>query len=436
MQYKPNPQRKGTETAQSGQRTHTLKVLCVATLLCLSAPAYPGALYFYEMSSASESSYGGVGLAARANDAGTVFTNPAGMTRFDSSKMLAGGVGVYIDAGFNTNNLNTASGPSRSVNKRIVPAGSFSYVRPLDDKWSVGVSAHNYFGLAIDWPGDWVGRKTSVNVALLAPQVQPTVAYQVNDWLSVGVGAALTLGLMQEKLRPEALTPGFPDAKTRISDSDFAVQGNFGIMIQPSEDTRIGLRYLTETDLDFKDDPQTSWRDPIGDAIGDPTVPLDLGVTMPQTISAGIHHRVNDRLNLLGSVGWDEISEFGRIQVNIEDNGIPGTAVDADFRDTWHFGVGAEYQWKPNLQLTAGVAMDTSMSSTRTRSLAIPLGTLYRYAVGFKYKRKKGMTIGGGLTWLYEGNLPIEDVAGIGGDVNGRYGNVSLYIFSLYATWD
>ena len=66
---------------------------------------------------------------------GTVFTNPAGMTRFDDSELLAGGVGgVYIDAGFQTNDLNTATGRSRSVNKRIVPAGTLSYVRPLNEQ--------------------------------------------------------------------------------------------------------------------------------------------------------------------------------------------------------------------------------------------------------------------------------------------------------------
>jgi len=179
--------------------------------------AHAGALYFYEMSNASESGYGGAGLAARANDAGTVFANPAGMMRFDESAWLAGGVGVYIDGGFQTNNLNTATGPSGSVNKRVVPAGTMSYVRPLNEKWAVGVSAHNYFGLAVDWPGDWVGRANSVNVALLAPQVQPTVAYKANDWLSVGAGAALTLGYMSEKLRQESLTPGFPDGNRNRS---------------------------------------------------------------------------------------------------------------------------------------------------------------------------------------------------------------------------
>lgn len=402
-------------------------------LLSISQFAVAGALYFYELSNASEAGYGGVGMAARANDAGTVFTNPAGMTRFDESALLVGATGVYIDAGFKTNSNNTVQGRSAGVNKRIVPAGSASYLRPLNEKWSAGISAHNYFGLAIDWPASWVGRASSVNVALLAPQLQPAVAYQVNDWLSVGAGAALTLGLMREKLRQDALTPGgFPDGKTRISDTDFAVQGNFGIMLQPWAGTRIGLRYLTETDLDFSDDPQVSWRDPLGQALGDPEVPLDLGVTMPQEIKAAVHHRWNDRLNLLGSVGWAEISQFGRIQVNIDDNGIPGTEVNADFRDVWNFGIGAEYKLRERWELTGGIHVDTSMSTDRTRSIAIPLGTLYRYAIGFKHKRREGPTLGGGLTWIYEGNLPVAETSA---GAAGKYSNVSLYIFSLYAKW-
>ncbi len=410
----------------------------MAALLVAPGVASAGALYIYEMSNASEPGYGGAGMVARANDAGTVYSNPAGMTRFDDSKMLAGGIGVYIDGGFQTNGNNTSPGGSGHVNKRVVPAGSFSYLKPINDKWTWGVSAQNYFGLAIDWPGDWVGRASSVNIALLAPQVQPTLAYKVNDWLSVGAGAALTLGYVSDKLRPDPLTPGdWPDAKTRISDTDFAVQGNLGIMIQPWDHTRIGLRYLSETDLDFEDDPQTSWRDPIGRELGDPTVPLDLGVTMPQSVIAGVHHTYSERLNLLGSIGWDEISQFAHVQVNIDDNGIPGTTIDADFRDTWHFGVGAEYLWKPNLQLTAGISYDTSMSSQRTRPLAIPLGALYRYAVGFKQKRRDGLTIGGGFTWLYEGNLEIEDQVGSrDGRTHGKYSNVSLYFISFYASWD
>ena len=114
----------------------------ILALMVAPSLTQAGALYLYEMSNASESSYAGAGLTARANDAGTVFTNPAGMTRFDDSRMLAGANGVYIDGGFQTNGQNTSTGSSGSVNKRIVPAGSFSYLKPINENWTWGISAH------------------------------------------------------------------------------------------------------------------------------------------------------------------------------------------------------------------------------------------------------------------------------------------------------
>jgi long-subunit fatty acid transport protein len=102
-----------------------------------------------------------------------VFTKPAGMTCFGDPAMLAGATGVYIEGGFQTNGNNTSTSGSGSVNKRVVPAGSFSYLDLINDRWTWGVSVHNYFGLAIDWPGDWVGRASSVNAGLPCAPCQP-----------------------------------------------------------------------------------------------------------------------------------------------------------------------------------------------------------------------------------------------------------------------
>ena len=55
----------------------------------------------------------------------------------------------------------------------------------------------------------------------------------------------------------------------------------------------------------------------------------------------------------------------------------------------------------------------------------------YRYAVGFKHQRKEDLTVGGGLTFIREGNLPIEDSGG----VSGKYKDVSIWIASVYARW-
>ncbi|MGI9330379.1 MAG: OmpP1/FadL family transporter [Gammaproteobacteria bacterium] len=417
------------------------RALAVAIFSLLPFTTHAGALYFPEMSSASEAGYGGAGMVARANDAGTVFSNPAGMTRFNDAEIMAGGIGVFIDADFETFPDNTAPGRSDKIDHRVVPAGSFAYLKPLSDKLSIGVSAHNYMGLALNWDDGWVGRYNAVEVALLFPQVQPTVAYKLTDWLSVGAGAALTMGYLKDKLRVESIPPGDRDGKLRLSDTDFAVQGNFGVMIEPSERTRIGIRYLTETDIDFEDSPDISgvslpdFNPGIG--LTDPAEGLDLGVTMPQQLHGAIHHQWNDKLALLGSVGWEEFSEFGKIQVGVDAiNGGISTTVDADFRDVWHFGIGTEYQLNPKWLLTAGFSRDTSMSTDRTRPIVIPLGTMRRYAIGFKNERRENLTLGGGLTFIWEGNLPVKDASGASGTtVSGRYKNASIWVASFYARW-
>ena len=60
----------------------------------------------------------------------------------------------------------------------------------------------------------------------------------------------------------------------------------------------------------------------------------------------------------MGSVGWEEFSEFGKVQVGLTDTGGISTTLDADFRDVWHFGIGAEYEINPKWEVTAGFSLD------------------------------------------------------------------------------
>jgi long-chain fatty acid transport protein len=219
--------------------------------------------------------------------------------------------------------------------------------------------------------------------------------------------------------------PDGRDGKLRISDTAWAVQGNLAMMIEPSDRTRIGIRWLSETDLDFKDSPDLSGPD-LPNLPGLGLDGIDLGITMPQTLNIGVHHQWNDNFALLGSVGWEEFSQFGRIQVGVDDTGV-GTTLEEDFRDVWSVGFGAEYKLRPDWELTAGFNFDSSMSSDRTRPIVIPLGKMYRYGVGFKHQRPSGRTLNGGLSWIYEGNLGIPENNGV--DVT--YTNVSIWVASL-----
>jgi long-chain fatty acid transport protein len=109
------------------------------------------------------------------------------MTRFKEPTALAGVTPLYINAPFNPDQGTTASGSDGGVNEFLAGA-SFAYIRPVTEKLRLGISAQNYFGLALDWGDNWVGRYEATQLALIAPQLQPTAAYKVNNWLSLGQG--------------------------------------------------------------------------------------------------------------------------------------------------------------------------------------------------------------------------------------------------------
>jgi long-chain fatty acid transport protein len=397
--------------------------------------ANAGSLYIYEMANVTDTGYAGAGLAARAGDAGTVFSNPAGMTRFKETTYVAGATPLYIDANNDTDQNTTATGPDRGVYEPFA-GGSFAVILPVGDEWVFGLSAQNNFGLALDWGGNWKGRYEVTSAVIIAPQLQPTVAYKMNDWVSIGAGAGLTYGILEDEAKINNLDPGLGDGRLKYDATDFAVQGNFGIMIEPSDKTRIGLRYLTETDLDYKARLYLSGVGPgIADAVKG-VDDVDVGIKMPQSLMAGIFHQFNDQWAFLGSVGWDDWSEFERVHVKVDGTGV-NRVVHANFDDTWHVGVGAQYQYNPSWMYTAGFSYDSSLTSSSNRPMELPLGAMYRYGLGFKYKKSDKLTLGGGLSILWEGDLKYKS-AGTpvsGGVVSGEYKNVSITFLSLYAEW-
>ena len=105
-------------------------------------------------------------------------------------------------------------------------------------------------------------------------------------------------------------------------------------------------------------------------------------------------------------------------------------------RDVWHFGIGTQYQYTPEWLLTAGFSYDTSMSSEANRPISLPLGTMYRYGAGFEYQKREDLTVGAGLDFVWEGNLPVAQAGNpIAGKVAGKYENVYFVFASVYATW-
>ena len=97
-----------------------------------ASSAHAGGLYLYELGTPDVGA-AAAGWSARAQDAATVFTNPAGMTRLEKSELLVGGQPVYLQAEFSPDSNTTTSGSDGDASTWL-PAGGLYYVHNLMPK--------------------------------------------------------------------------------------------------------------------------------------------------------------------------------------------------------------------------------------------------------------------------------------------------------------
>ena len=128
------------------------------------------------------------GRAAMAADASTAATNPAGMTLLDRSQLMTAPGALLPSTNFDVAPQTTTSGGGGGNAGVFFPIGSFFYVNKLSERLRLGVAVFSDYGLGGDYGKTWVGRYYATEESLITGKVDPSIAYEVNDWLSVGAG--------------------------------------------------------------------------------------------------------------------------------------------------------------------------------------------------------------------------------------------------------
>jgi long-chain fatty acid transport protein len=294
-----------------------------------------------------------------------------------------------------------------------------------------------YFGLALDYQDDWVGRYYVQEVALQAAGIQPAIAWKINDQWSVGAGVAVLYGILEEKMAVNNVDPRDGDGKLELDDEDWTVQYNLGVLYEPVKGTRLGLTYLSAADLDFSDQAKLSG---IGSGLShllNGGRKIDLGMTMPQAVMFSVYHDVNERLAIMANLGWQDWSEFGKVDVSVSSADVNASlTTDMDYNDTWHVALGAQYRVAEPWQLSAGIAYDSSMLDKDAVVPALPVGECWRFGLGSRYAWSQELTLGAAYELAWGGDLDMDVERGpLAGRVSGTYENVAIHFVSLNAEW-
>ncbi len=405
-----------------------------AAFLGLARPVFAGGFFLYEIGT-PDVGLASAGYAARAQDASTVFTNPAGMTMLDNSQLLAGIQPIYAHLNFSQDASTTNRGTDGGNALVPLPSGSFFYVYSLNRRVKLGFGSFAYFGGAIEYNLNWVGRYFLQGSTLLGQSFMPAVAYRVNDWLSVGGGLNVMLGFLRAKAGVRNLAPG-SDGQVKYQDYTVGFGGDIGVMLQPDSKTRIGITYLTPVKLNFGAVPHFRGTGPgvmillarrglLGRSV-------DLGMTVPQEVMVGVYREVTDRLALLGGANWQNWNQFGLVGISVNSANPKSLTQNLQYDDTWQIAAGAQYKVSPELLFSAGFAYDSSMVSDSNRSVSAPVGAMYRYGTGAQYRWNEHLTTGVSYELMWEGKLPLTQTRGSGRDVlSGQFTNTSVNFFVL-----
>jgi long-chain fatty acid transport protein len=226
------------------------------------------------------------------------------------------------------------------------------------------------------------------------------------------------------------------DGQLELDSSDWGYGVNLGVLYELHPGTRLGLNYTSAIDLDFKDTPDFTNLGPLlGAVLPGALGEIDLSMSVPQTVMASVYHELDGSWALLGNIGWQDWSEFGRVGVEV--NSTTSATVNRRYQDTWHAAIGAQHRYSADWMLSFGAAYDSSMVDDVDRTLDAPVGETWRFSIGGQNTLQKNLDLGLAYTLLWGGDLPIDQSSGVNSSrtVAGEYDNLNTHIFSANLRW-
>ena len=363
-------------------------------LVVAAAQANAGGFAVREQSTYGQgTSFAGV---AAGGSPSSMFWNPATITQVP---------GIVSETGFSwiiphaSQNPTTATAPASLGGGSLIPFGgvenSGEMGLPLNSYFSyqvnpsiwLGMSINAPFGLMVNFKDLWAGRNYGASSSLITYNATPTIGWRINDWLSVGAG-------VQIQYAKSDLRFGFaPVAGSNIDLSALKGWGygaTAGVTLTPGPRTTIGIGWRSGINQDV--DGSLG----VGPVIpGGTPGPISTTVHLPDTVSAGIRHRFDERWTVMGTVEWSNWSRIGTVTFNTPSGALAtvgtatGPAVVAlpfQYRDGWFFSGGAEYQWSERLALRSGIAFERSPVTDQVRMPAIPDDDRFWLSVGASWQ--------------------------------------------------
>jgi long-chain fatty acid transport protein len=348
-------------------------------LIALSSTARAGGFSVREQSAEGLGS-AFAGIAGGTDGLSAMFWNPATISQHNAQGYVSeNNISAIIPYSRAKNGAGFAGSPdSGNIGVDAIVPASYS-VYGLTDEITLGMAISAPFGLSTNsdvWQGSLHGDKSDV----FTMNFNPMVAYKPADWITVAAGVQGEY--MKVKLSSQS--PGGATVFDANAD-DIAFGFTAGILLEPSDDLDIGIGFRSSVDHGLDGSGFSSA--PFPAATGD----VSARFKTPEMVTLGVKYQLNDQWKLMGGVEWANWSRFKRLAIQFD--GTPVTlATTENWKDSWFFSAGAEYDLNDRLTLRGGAAYEKSPVPDATRTPRLPDNDRYWLSVGASYKVNDWLT--------------------------------------------
>jgi len=413
------------------QKTMIARLLPAALLALASGSASAAGFQLLEQN-ASGIGNAYAGSAAVAENASTIFYNPAGMTQLQAREASVGLSLVRPSFKFSDqgSRAGVLSGNAQDAGDwAALPNAYLSWALNKDLYVGVGIGAP--FGLVTEYNRDWIGSAHSIKFDIKTININPSIAWRVNEMVSLGFGVNWQRMEAEYVRRAGTIAAPLPLASTFATlDADDDSWGwNVGALFTVSDATKLGVSYRSKVKHELKGSLDFAGAaeglHPLG-ATTDSSASAD--VELPDVFIFSLAHKLNAKWELLGDVSWTGWSSIDKVEIVRASGALSGTiaqTLDTDFQDTWRVALGANYQLNDAWKLKFGVAFDeTPVKSAEKRLTSLPDNDRIWFSFGGQWKANKTSTLDLGVAYLYVDDTDINNGSTVDptkGLVKGEY---------------
>jgi len=444
-----------------------IKTLAAAVAAIAASNGYAQGFYVDEQSAIRLGDAFSAGAAA-ISDASVAAYNPAAMlaTREELAINLSA---ISVQSEFKgdaTTGVGTTAiqgDKAEADNFDLLP--TLYYVNHLDDTLAFGAFINAPYATGTDFGDNSVARYAVTESEITGIDAGASFAFQLTDSTSMGLSviAQYMNAKMATAINTTALCLGELDASTcanlgvdpaelgnNTHDGLFVLEGNnvafgftAGALTQLDHGGRLGINYRSRVVHDLKGSAAVSFSDSAAGftslaGLENTSARGSVQITTPESANLSYSQQFGN-LTLQSDVQWTKWSRFD--QLNIESRNSTVAMLTAEpqqhqWRESFRFALGANYQLSEQLTVRTGMALDRTPIGDKNAKIDFAFADYRAISLGMTYEISDGLDLDAGYQHTLQQNRDIDqnELTSTGSRLNGEV-TTDVNSFALGLRW-